>query len=274
MALARPTIQEAKGWLSLGSTPSVCHHHRLHRTLCGPCLVSAPPSDFPTSTLGIPTDIFSPLLAHNIARARLSVASSLTNHHCASLIHTLSIMSQRPSTPVKVPSSAANYTPATLDPDLRSQINTILLKDGHITKLVLLTTIPKPVPLTQFLPVSRIQEALLHALNSNSSNWPTTIQNHALTLLRSGEVTTYPALLRRVLEDVREGQPSSTSSTNGKSSSAAAATNGNGDTKKTNGTPASDKLPLAIPTSVIEEALRITRECLDSVCEIEEKGSG
>ncbi|KAM0476718.1 hypothetical protein ACHAPE_002229 [Trichoderma viride] len=162
-------------------------------------------------------------------------------------------MSQRPSTPVKVPSSAANYTPATLDPDLRSQINTILLKDGHITK---------------------IQEALLHALNSNSSNWPTTIQNHALALLRSGEVTTYPALLRRVLEDVREGQPSSTSSTNGKSSSATATTNGNGDTKKTNGTPASDKPPLAIPTSVIEEALRITRECLDSVCEIEEKGSG
>ncbi|KAL7900845.1 hypothetical protein HDV63DRAFT_294667 [Trichoderma sp. SZMC 28014] len=162
-------------------------------------------------------------------------------------------MSQRPSTPVKVPSSAANYTPATLDPDLRSQINTILLKDGHITK---------------------IQEALLHALNSNSSNWPTTIQNHALALLRSGEVTTYPALLRRVLEDVREGQPSSTSSANGKSSSAAATTNGNGDTKKANGTPASDKPPLAIPTSVIEEALRITRECLDSVCEIEEKGSG
>ncbi|KAM0247089.1 hypothetical protein ACHAQJ_009987 [Trichoderma viride] len=165
-------------------------------------------------------------------------------------------MSQRPSTPVKVPSSAANYTPATLDPDLRSQINTILLKDGHIT---------------------RIQEALLHALNSNSSNWPTAVQNHALALLRSGEVTTFPALLGRVLDDVREGQPpsaSSTTSANGKSSSAT--TNGTGDTKKTNGanSSASDKLPLAIPTSVIEEALRITRECLDSVCEIEEKGSG
>ncbi|KAL5087319.1 hypothetical protein Trisim1_007886 [Trichoderma cf. simile WF8] len=158
-------------------------------------------------------------------------------------------MSQRPSTPVKVPPSAANYTPATLDPDLRSQINTILLKDGHVTK---------------------IQEALLHALNSNSSNWPTAIQNHALTLLRSGEVTTFPALLRRVLDDVREGQPStSSSSANGKSS---ATTNGNGDTKKTNG--ASEKLPLAIPTSVIEEALRITRESLDAVVEIEEKGSG
>ncbi|KAL7799967.1 hypothetical protein V8C37DRAFT_304 [Trichoderma ceciliae] len=166
-------------------------------------------------------------------------------------------MSQRPSTPVKVPSSAANYTPATLDPDLRSQINTILLKDGHVT---------------------RIQEALLHALNSNSSNWPTAIQNHALTLLRSGDVTTFPALLRRVLDDVREGQSSSTPSTssaNGKSSSSATTTR-NGDTKKTNGTSSStsDKLPLAIPTSVVEEALRITRECLDSVCEIEEKGSG
>ncbi|QYT04317.1 hypothetical protein H0G86_011233 [Trichoderma simmonsii] len=160
-------------------------------------------------------------------------------------------MSQRPSTPVKVPPSAANYTPATLDPDLRSQINTILLKDGHVTK---------------------IQEALLHALNSNSSNWPTAIQNHALTLLRSGEVTTFPALLRRVLDDVREGQPStSSSSANGKSS---ATTNGNGDTKKTNGASASEKLPLAIPTSVIEEALRITRESLDAVVEIEEKGSG
>ncbi|KAL7930013.1 hypothetical protein V8C35DRAFT_313875 [Trichoderma chlorosporum] len=160
-------------------------------------------------------------------------------------------MSQRPSTPVKVPPSAANYTPATLDPDLRSQINTILLKDGHVTK---------------------IQEALLHALNSNSSNWPTAIQNHALTLLRSGEVTTFPALLRRVLDDVREGQPpasSSTSSANGKSS----ATNGDG-SKKANGASSAEKLPLAIPTSVIEEALRITRESLDAVCEIEEKGSG
>ncbi|KAH0495378.1 hypothetical protein TgHK011_008936 [Trichoderma gracile] len=165
-------------------------------------------------------------------------------------------MSQRPSTPVKVPPSAANYTPATLDPDLRSQINAVLLKDGHVAK---------------------IQEALLHALNSNSSNWPTAVQNHALNLLRSGEVTTFPALLRRVLDDVRESQPSAsssstaTSSANGKSS---AATNGSGAdaNKKANG--ASDKPPLAIPTSVIEEALRITRESLDAVCEIEEKGSG
>jgi hypothetical protein len=190
-------------------------------------------------------------------------------------------MSQRPSTPVKVPPSAANYTPATLDPDLRSQINAILLKDGHVAKSVArpphfffsldvrltIKTIPFPSPLP------RIQEALLHALNSNSSNWPTAVQNHALNLLRSGEVTTYPALLRRVLDDVRESQPStstSTSSANGKSS---AATNGADANKKANGA-SSDKPPLAIPTSVIEEALRITRESLDAVCEIEEKGSG
>jgi hypothetical protein len=44
--------------------------------------------------------------------------------------------SQNPSTPVKVPSSAANYTAATLDPDLRSQINSILLKEGHVSKYV------------------------------------------------------------------------------------------------------------------------------------------
>ncbi|KXH64833.1 hypothetical protein CNYM01_14225 [Colletotrichum nymphaeae SA-01] len=43
-------------------------------------------------------------------------------------------MSQTPSTPVKVPPSAANHSAATLDPELRSQINTLLLKDGHVTK--------------------------------------------------------------------------------------------------------------------------------------------
>ncbi|KAK1247968.1 hypothetical protein MKX07_000856 [Trichoderma sp. CBMAI-0711] len=166
-------------------------------------------------------------------------------------------MSQRPSTPVKVPPSAANYTPATLDPDLRSQINAILLKDGHVAK---------------------IQEALLHALNSNSSNWPTAVQNHALNLLRSGEVTTYPALLRRVLDDVRESQPSTSSSSSSANGKSSAATNGSSSSsadanKKANGA-SSDKPPLAIPTSVIEEALRITRESLDAVCEIEEKGSG
>jgi hypothetical protein len=39
-----------------------------------------------------------------------------------------------PTTPVRVPKAAATYTPTTQDPDLRSQINTVLLRDGHISR--------------------------------------------------------------------------------------------------------------------------------------------
>ncbi|EWG46499.1 hypothetical protein FVEG_06967 [Fusarium verticillioides 7600] len=154
-----------------------------------------------------------------------------------------------PSTPVKVPSSAANHTQATLDPDLRSQINTVLLRDGH---------------------VSKIQDALLHALNSHSTNWPTVIQSHALALLRSGEVTTFPALLSRVLEDVRHDSALNPISSSSNGTSAKPATNG--DAPKTNG--AADAKPsLAVPVSVIEEALRVTRESLEAVCDIEDEGT-
>ncbi|KAF5655762.1 hypothetical protein FCIRC_13852 [Fusarium circinatum] len=154
-----------------------------------------------------------------------------------------------PSTPVKVPSSAANHTQATLDPDLRSQINTVLLRDGH---------------------VSKIQDALLHALNSHSTNWPTAIQSHALALLRSGEVTTFPALLSRVLEDVRHDSALNPISSSSNGTSAKPATNGNA--TKANGT-ADAKPSLAVPESVIEEALRVTRESLEAVCDIEDEGT-
>jgi len=43
-------------------------------------------------------------------------------------------MAAEPTTPIRVPKAAATYTPSTQDPDLRHQINTILLKDGHISK--------------------------------------------------------------------------------------------------------------------------------------------
>lgn len=118
----------------------------------------------------------------------------------------------------------------------------------------------------------RIQEVLLHALNANTTNWPTAIQNHALALLRSGEITTFPALINQVLDDVRE----QTAASNASSSSASGA-NGkaatNGDSKKVNGAAGAEKLSLAVPTSVVEEAMKITRECLDAVCEIEPSGS-
>ncbi|KAM0349428.1 hypothetical protein ACHAPU_003837 [Fusarium lateritium] len=155
--------------------------------------------------------------------------------------------SNTPSTPVKVPSSAANHTQATLDPDLRSQINTLLLRDGHVAK---------------------IQDALLHALNSHSTNWPTAIQTHALDLLRSGEVTTFPALLSRVLEDVRHDSALNPISSNGTSGKAGS----NGDGPKTNGA-VDGKPSLAVPESVVEEALRVTRESLEAVCEIEDEGT-
>ncbi|KAM3530119.1 hypothetical protein MY4038_005055 [Beauveria bassiana] len=157
-------------------------------------------------------------------------------------------MSQRASTPVKVPSSAADYTPATLDPDLRSQINTILLRDGHVPK---------------------IQERLLHALNADSSNWPTVIQSHALQLLRSSEVLTFPALLRRVLDDVQEATAKAAAATN---NTAAAGTNGKA-APTTNGSTTTNndvKLALAVPQAVVEDTIRVTKECLESVCEIED----
>ncbi|KND92183.1 hypothetical protein TOPH_03159 [Tolypocladium ophioglossoides CBS 100239] len=197
-------------------------------------------------------------------------------------------MAQQPSTPVKVPSSAANYTPATLDPDLRSQINTVLLRDGHVAKYVAARA-PSSERSPPAMPTENdgfarraqrrtIQEALLHALNSHPSNWPTAVQAHALTLLRDGDVSTYPALLRRVLDDVRASSSSASSAT---ATATATAKNGsktpNGDTPRkvngTTGTAAAGGAGLALPEAVIEEALRVARESLEAVCEIEDGAS-
>lgn len=48
-------------------------------------------------------------------------------------------MSQNPSirpptTKLRIPSAAASYTPATMDPDLRSQLNMLLINGGHDKK--------------------------------------------------------------------------------------------------------------------------------------------
>ncbi|RCI09292.1 hypothetical protein L249_1479 [Ophiocordyceps polyrhachis-furcata BCC 54312] len=168
--------------------------------------------------------------------------------------------SPTPSTPVKVSSSAANYSAATMEPDLRSQVNDALLRDGHIT---------------------RIHEALLHALHSDPSNWPTAIQSRALSLMRSGQAPTFPKLLQRVIQEVRESTkpppPSATAtaataSASNNSSSSSNSVALNGETKTANGgggnTPAPE-LCLALPESVVEEALRVTMECLDAICEME-----
>lgn len=122
-------------------------------------------------------------------------------------------------------------------------------------------------------PSYRIQEHLLHSLNANSANWPTTIQNHALNLLRSGEVTTFPALLRRVIDDVRQetaAGPSFGSAPNGTEVNGKKSTNGT-PSGEANGTSSSSNL--AVPHSVVEDALRVTRESLESVCFIEDNGA-
>lgn len=83
---------------------------------------------------------------------------------------------------------------------------------------------------------------MLHALHAHSSDWPSRIQAHALTLLRNGEATTFPMLLARVLADIKADQKKSASS----------------------GT----EQGLALPAVVIEEGVRITRESLEQVCEV------
>jgi len=162
------------------------------------------------------------------------------------------------STTVKLPSAAVNYTQGTQDPDLRSQIYTLLLKEGH---------------------VSKIHDHLLHCLHAHTSNWPSILQAHALSLLRSGEVATFPALLHRILDDVRRDSLTSTkcpaSSTTG--GPEAACGNGAGHANGKTATDgkglgnASDHTPsLSVPKTVVEEALVVTRECLETVCELKE----
>ena len=121
----------------------------------------------------------------------------------------------------------------------------------------------------------RIQERLLHSLNADPANWPTNVENHALSLLRSGEASSFPALLRRVIEDVRQD----TELRRSESSSAAAGSEANGagnDGGKANGDASkkgvngSEKRPdLAVPQAVVEEALKATRECLEDIAYLE-----
>lgn len=126
---------------------------------------------------------------------------------------------------------------------------------------------------TDYYHVTRIKDEFLHSLNSHPSNWPSTIEAHALALLRSGEATTFPVLLKRVLEDVRhDTQAKATAAEEGKNGEAnGTATNGN-NKKAANGA-ASDANNLAIPATVVQDLLRVTREHLDDVVEIDEEGS-
>ncbi|KAG6365371.1 hypothetical protein INS49_006982 [Diaporthe citri] len=166
-----------------------------------------------------------------------------------------------------------------MDPDLRSQLNMLLINGGHDKKL---------------------QEQLLYTLNAHSNNWPTQVQNRALALLRSGEVTTFPVLLKQILDEVRKEtaagpapKTSSSSSANGNGPAESGAggsstNNGAGATVQVNGSKkhagpgpgeASNlnretTTSLAVPATVVEEALKVTRDVLKEVAEFEEESNG
>ncbi|KAJ2899045.1 hypothetical protein MKZ38_003446 [Zalerion maritima] len=169
-------------------------------------------------------------------------------------------------TPVKVPPAASSYSNATQDPDLRSQVNQLLLSNGD---------------------ASKIQDHLLHSLDSHPTNWPQTVQAHALSLLRSGEFTTFPALLRRVLDDIKQETQNAATSKNGTangegSSVGGATTNGattNGTTVTSTGPgapmpkkAASLEAPpsLAVPNQVVEDALKATQDCLEKIVRMDD----
>lgn len=138
----------------------------------------------------------------------------------------------------------------------------------------------------------RIQEHLLYSLNAHSNNWPTQIQNRALALLRSGDAQTFPALLRQILEEVRKEtalEPSSKSdgsangNSNGSSETVQVNGSGSGGKKATaNGSSApgpgeasnlhtNTSTSLAVPQSVVDDALKITKEALMAVAEFDEE---
>lgn len=139
-------------------------------------------------------------------------------------------------------------------------------------------------PLTS-LSTHRIHDALLHALHASPTNWPTLIQNHALSLLRNGECTTFHEVLERVLEDIHAdtvvARSISTSAASTKSTS-----NGHSFSNKNNESIDSknitklnadvngqkeNKQSLALPPNVVEEGLRITREFLESICDVDDQ---
>lgn len=78
-----------------------------------------------------------------------------------------------------------------------------------------------------------------------------------------------------MVDDVRQDTalaPSSTTANgNGEAATTNGATNGKGTTTNGNRGGVADLKPsLAVPQSVVEEALKVTRECLDQLCDIEE----
>ncbi|OBT77066.1 hypothetical protein VF21_02944 [Pseudogymnoascus sp. 05NY08] len=147
----------------------------------------------------------------------------------------------------KTPAAAANAP----DPDLRSEINAQLIKDGHI---------------------DRIHNHLAHILSSDASNWPTLIRQHALTLLRSPDshCDTFPRLMEQVMADIREDTNAARreagarkrAEERGEVYTGGGGGGGGRDRREREGG------GLEVPECVMREGVRITRECLEMVVEV------
>jgi hypothetical protein len=83
--------------------------------------------------------------------------------------------------------------------------------------------------------------------------------------MRSGDCTTFPALMTRIMEDIKKDTMTArkeglSNGTAGKGSGKETGSNGRGEGGQS----------LAMPKSVVEEGLRITKECLELVVEVAE----
>ncbi|KAK6078586.1 hypothetical protein SCUP234_06209 [Seiridium cupressi] len=160
-------------------------------------------------------------------------------------------MSPPPSAKAKLPAAADQYTSATLDTEARNEIYKILIHEGYIEK---------------------IQERLLHRLHSDPSNWPTALEQRGVELLRSGEVTTFPTLIRKVLEEVRldtQAKGSKDLAKNGEVNG----TTTNGKSKAVNGAGAGEN-NLALPTEVVQDLVKYTKDLLKEVMETDDSDDG
>jgi hypothetical protein len=103
----------------------------------------------------------------------------------------------------------------------------------------------------------------VHSLHAHQSDWPTLVQNHALALLRSGEADKFPALLKRVLDDIRNDAPAMLGVSAGRASNGdepSSSSSGKKGAQAAQGEPG-----LGMPKAVVDDALRVTRECLEQV---------
>ncbi|KAF3012956.1 hypothetical protein E8E14_001775 [Neopestalotiopsis sp. 37M] len=149
-----------------------------------------------------------------------------------------------PPTKPKLPAAADQYTSATLDSEARNEIYKILIHEGYIEKL-----------------------------HSDPSNWPTALEQRGVELLRSGEATTFPILIRKVLDEVRhdtQARGSKDLSKNGEVNGAAT----NGKAKTANGTGGAADNGLALPPDVVQDLVKYTKELLKEVMETDDSDDG